>query len=164
MKKKNLIFILVIIAIIILVIFIKNKTNNVENKIEENINIEEIKENVIPAEYIQTLEDGTLRNNSEKLKENKKIDGLETTRILITAKEETTIMMLDIKNISKDMKGNKEVTLLMKDKEGNEIGKIGVFISEIKPNDSITLELNTSKNFINTYDFEILDQKLLIND
>lgn len=162
MKNKKIIFILVIISIIILIIFVKNKMNKTENETTENINIEKIQEEVKLLEYVQTLEDGTLKNNSEKLKENKEFGGLEIKRILITGKDNEATMVIDIQNISTQVKEDKEVTLIMKDKDGNEIGKMGVNILKLQPKQASTLEFKMSLNFINTYDFEILDKKLAL--
>lgn len=162
MRNSKFMVMLFIIAFIILIIFIKNKPNKTQDEIEENMNIEEIQEEVKLAEYVETLEDGTLKNNSEKLKENKQFDGLEMTRILLTGKDNEMTMLIDIKNTTTETKENKELTLVMKDKDGNEIGKIGVTASKLQPKQALTLELKTGLNFINTYDFEILDKKLTL--
>lgn len=153
MKRKTLIWIFVILTLLISIILIKN-INKDKTEMEEKI-----EENMI-ENYIVTLEDGTLKNNSEKLKTKKEFNGFQIYNIRITSKDNETKVMFDISNISKVNKNEKNVTFLMRDKEENEIGRIGIKLPELEINNTATLELSLSDNFIETYDIEILDEEI----
>mgnify|MGYP001032292284 CR=1 FL=1 len=79
-SKKNLILLLIVILVIIIMIFFvvmsrkgKNTNENVVGNNETNVIDQEGK-----MQFYEELEDGTKINTSEKLKETKTLNGLET--------------------------------------------------------------------------------------
>lgn len=144
---------ILLVLIIMIAIFFNNRRNS--NLPEMGI-IEDPKE-VIPAYYVETLENGNLENVSEKLKEIKEIDDLKISNIQIMSRNQMTVMNINLKNTSNQERGDKNVTFVMKDEKGNEIGKIDLYIKKIEAGQSIGVEINTDFSLINTYDFSILE-------
>ena len=163
MKNKTLGIIILVIGIVLL--FICIILRNIK-KPEENLE-QEPQNEVELSEYVETLEDGTIKNNSEELKKEKQFGNYTISNIAITAKEnenEDATITLNIKNNSQQEQVEKDITLVMKDKEGKEIAQIGLHLVNIEANGIRSLEIGTIYEVINTYDFEILDQALTIGE
>lgn len=156
MKNKKYIIVLIIILVVLAGVLIKNRQHS---NVPEMELIEETKE-VIPADYVQILDDGSLKNDSEKLKENKEIDELKISNIGITGKNDEAVLTINIENTSQQAGGDKDVIFVMKDKQENEIGKIALHVNKIEARKGATLEINTEFSLINTYDFEIVEGTL----
>lgn len=152
-SEKRLILILVIITIIVTAIYfvIKNK-----NKIEEldgnNSNTQMQNQS---QENISILEDGTKLNISNKIKETKKIDGLEFTDMEITEKDNVTVILANIKNTTNEIKGNYPINIKVVDKDSKEIISISGYVGEVKPNQLITFNASATFDFSNAYDIII---------
>ena len=158
MKNKTLGIIILVIGIVLL--FICIILRNIK-KPEENLE-QEPQNEVELSEYVETLEDGTIKNNSEKLQEEKQFENFIISNIKLTAKEneEDATLMINVKNTSQKEEGDKNIIFVMKDKEGKEIAQIGVYLTKIEAKGVRTLEIETIHDVINTYDFEIIDEKL----
>lgn len=154
MKRKSWIWILVTLILLISITSLIKNIKKDRTEISENI-----EKNII-EDYILTLEDGTLKNNSEKLKSKKEFNGFQIYNIRITSKDNETKVMFDVINISKVNKNEENVTFVMNDKEENEIGRVGIKLPKLEINKTATLELNLSDDFIKTYDIEILDEEI----
>ncbi|MFR8234263.1 MAG: hypothetical protein ACLVA2_07700 [Clostridia bacterium] len=150
-SEKRLILILVIITIIVTAIYfvVKNKTNELDG----NNNNTEIQNQ--SQENISILEDGTKLNISNKIKETKKIDGLEFTDMEITEKDNVTVILANIKNTTNEIKGNYPINIKVVDKDSKEIITISGYIGEVKPNQSITFNASATFDFSNAYDIII---------
>lgn len=173
--KKNMWIYLGVIIILITIIFLilkftkkkeefKNISENSLSNNEKNVNEELLQETekVIPAEYIEKLEDGTLKNSSEKLEEVKEIDKIKLYNIEMTAKDNETIMTIDLLNTTNYTKEEKEITLVLKDKEGEELGEVGLPISKMEAGEGLTMEIELDLKLINTYSIEIKDEPLTL--
>ena len=116
-KEKRLIAILVVITIILIIVAIvrdnAKKDKEKEEKQEEN--------QVVQEEYVQLLEDGTKFNTSNKLKETKIIEGMELTNIQLTEKDNETLLLGTLTNVSDTTQGGYLVDVKIVDREGNEI-------------------------------------------
>ena len=158
-NKKILIGILLLIVIIVIAIIFISVRKPKENLEQEPQNEVEL------SEYVETLEDGTIKNNSEELKKEKQFGNYTISNIRLTAKEnEDATITLNIKNNSQQDQVEKDITLVMKDKEEKEIAQIGLHLVNIEAKGVRTLEIGTIYEVINTYDFEILDQALSIEE
>lgn len=106
-------------------------------------------------EYVQTLEDGTKLNISQKLSETKTIDGLEITEIQLTEKGNTTQLLGTITNKTDETKPASIITITFLDKQGNEITSIKPYIKELKPGENTPLNASTTFDYTNAYDIKI---------
>lgn len=152
-SEKRLILILVIITIIVISIYFIMKNNNKTEELGGNNNNSQIQEQ--GKENFSVLEDGTKLNISEKIKETKKIDGLEFADIEITEKDNVTVILANVKNIAKDIKKDYIVDIKVVDKNGNEITSLSGYIGEIKPNETISFKTSATFDFANAYDIFI---------
>ena len=139
MKKneKRMIVMIIIIGIIIIggLLIWKNATKKSENKQEENQVVEK---------YVEVLEDGTKLNTSNKLKEVKKvegIEGLEIGNIQLTYQEGRAIVLGDIKNTSSRDVGLTVIELTLYDDSNKVIDTIEGFVSPVKSGETVQLNM-----------------------
>ncbi len=154
-KSKFLIIFIVVIVFIISLWIIVYKKGNQKTK-EETI---EEKQDVVLADYIEHLENGTLSNTSEKLKESKEIEGIKIDNIKITSEDITkdkVALIFNIENISNVAIGEKEVALIMYNFEHNEIGRAEVGLPNLNVSQIVTIQLDVTAEFINTYDISVV--------
>ena len=159
MKKKYVLIIILLIIIIVSCIGIvikSNQKNNDDKQNGENLNEITIEGNVI------AINENMIMVDSEKLKEKRTIGNLTVNEIRITSQDKDLSMTLSITNETEKTQGNKDITIIAKKKNGEEIGKIALNIGEIMANNTIAVELKIGYEYINTYDIEILDQPLLM--
>ena len=102
------------------------------------------------------LSDGTKLNTSDKLHETKTFDGMEISDFQLTENDNVTLLLGTVTNTSSTTKGGYPVSLIIKDKEGNEIITIAAYISELDPGESTQLSTSATFDYANAYDFEIV--------
>lgn len=151
-EEKRMIGILILITIVVIIVGIVMSINK-GKKQEEGNNV--VGENKVAEEFVDLREDGTKVNTSNKLHETKTYDGLEIGKLQLTMKNNVSLILGEIKNVSDTARGEYPVSLVILDKEGNEIITIGAYIQKLEPGQ--TAELNTSAtfDFANAYDFRI---------
>lgn len=146
-KKRIIILLIVIVLIIVISVVLINiiKTNKKSGKSENEI-------------YVEVLEDGTKRNTSNKLKENKKFNDLQISNITIEEKNNQTILKTDVTNLTNTNQGDYAIYIILKDDQGNEIKKIAGYLDHMNPHEKTELNIKTSYDFANVYDFAIEKQ------
>ncbi len=151
MKKneKRLVLILIVIAIIIIAVLVKvkNKDNKPGGNGDGN--------NGANEEFVQILEDGTKLNVSDKLSETKTFSNYEVSNIQLTEQDGQSLILADVKNIGNEKAGIVLVDIILLDKDGNEIVKIGGIIGETEPGQTVQLNAAATVDFANAYDFRI---------
>ena len=154
-KKKGIRvidIIVLIIVIIISLIVIKNiiqHSNNGENRTQTNsVQTEQEK-------YTKVLEDETKLNTSEKLKEDKKLDGLEVKDIQLTYKNGVTNLLATIENTTQTKTEMQNVEIVLIDEKGEELYKMIGIIEEIEAGEKTQLNCSITADFSNVYDFKI---------
>lgn len=155
MKKNEKIIIVALVVITIIVIIIAIVRGN-SNKKEETKNIGTGEQTAInQEEFLSVLEDGTKINTSQKLKETKKIEGMEISNLQITEKDDVTVLLGTITNTSETTQGGYTVEIKILDKQGEEMTTVSAYIGTLEPGK--TTQLNTSKtfNYANAYDLSI---------
>lgn len=158
MKKslKIIIILLIIIAIIVSVFFFLTRFS--KQKISENnIGIENvhISEGNVENEFVTILEDGTRLNTSNKLKEAKKFEGFEISDLQLTEKDNITLLLGTITNVSQTKQGGYSINVTFIDKSGNELTTIAAIIGELEPGESDQFSTNVMFDYSNSYDFII---------
>ena len=146
-SEKRVILIVLIITIIVITILsiIKNMQNKEERKID-NSNEQKVQSKV------SVLEDGTKMNTSKKIKEKKYCDGLEFTDIEITEKDNVTIVLANVKNVTNESKKDYPIKLKIIDENSEEIISISGYIGQIKPGETIKFKTSSTFDFSNAYD------------
>lgn len=147
-KEKQMIAILVAITIIVIIIAIALNKGKKEEGEEENTTVKE--------EFVDVLEDGTKLNTSNKLQETKKIDGMEITNFQLTEKDNVTLLLGTVTNVSDTTKGGYPVNVKVIDKQGNEIITIDAFLGPLEPGRSTQFSTSATFDYANAYDFSVI--------
>ena len=149
MKKneKRMILIIILVGVVIVGGLLFAKNANKEGKKEVVNKVEE--------QYVQVLEDGTKLNNSNKLSETKKIDGMEITGIQLAHQDGVSRVIATVTNKTNQDKGLTRVTLTLLDNKNNVLEKVNGLISPVKAGESVQLNIGLSADYANAYDFKI---------
>lgn len=158
MKKSIKVMIILLIIAVIVVSVILCLTRFSKKEIPEN-NVEsenaQISENTTEDEFIKVLEDGTKLNTSSKLKEIKRFEGLEISNLQLTEKDNITLLLGTVTNVSQSKQGGYPINVTFIDKNGNELTTIAAIIGELEPGESDQFSTNVMFNYSNAYDFTI---------
>lgn len=148
-KEKKMIMIITIIGTIVIggILLIKNIT-----KEKEGTKGEEPQES---EQYVGILEDGTKLNKSNKLKETKKIEGMEITGIQLTNQNGVSRIIGTVTN-----KTNKDIELtpikiILYDDKKNILEEVNGLISPMKVGESVQLNVGITADYANAYDLKI---------
>lgn len=147
-NEKRTIAILVAITIIVIVIAIVISNNGKKNG-------EKTAENTKQEGMTQLLEDGTILNNSDKLHETKKIEGMEISNIQLTENETETLLIGTITNTSTTEQGGYVTLIKMIDEQGNEITTMEAYLGKLKPEKSMKFSTSAKFDSYKVYDFII---------
>lgn len=160
-REKIYIFIIIILLIIISILTIiinKQKERQNTNEATQDIAQEENSINRIieePKEYVKTLQSGIKKNENDKIKEEKTVQGLIIKNISLTSDGNDTTFSADVKNINKYNQQLKlKITLLKED--GTEWMTFNGIVS--KTDDETLGKINTkisNSDFTNAYDVKI---------
>ena len=147
MKMLGMIILIgvIVIGIIWLIVGGKNKE---ENKETEQNQVEQ-------EEYVQVLEDGTKYNKSDKLKENKKLGGLEIGNIQLTHQNGMSVLLANVTNTTEKAVDVTRIRLKLYDDKGNVLEELDGLISPLKAGESTQLNMGVSADYANAYDFTI---------
>ena len=140
----------ILVAITAVVIIIAIMMN--VNKSKEGTTEKEMKQT---ESTISLFDDGTTLNNSAKLQETKKLEGMEISQIQLTQKNGETQLLATITNTSSADQGDYPVIVKMLDKEGKEVGTMNGYIGKIKSQNSIKFSTEATLDSSNVYDFII---------
>ncbi len=153
-RKRKIVMIgaLGIILLLIILIIIQVVGRNKKEEIPKG------ETGIQDEKYVEKLEDGTRKNTSSKLKENKEFNGLIIKNIEITEKGNETEVVADIENTKNVPEGDYGIYLKIKNDKGEEIKQIAGYISYIEGKGTSKLRIKTSYDFANAYDFEIVKQ------
>lgn len=163
-KKTNLGPIIVVSVILIagiaaITIIAKNQINKKGNVSNTNGSGEQ-QVNAVVEEFVATTEDDTKMNTSSNLKEEKDYKGLKISNIQLTTKNNDTVLLADVENISgKDISTFVQFDVTFTDKEGKELGTIPSIVLPLKSGEKSQLNSSTTGDFANAYNFTIKDHK-----
>ncbi len=163
-KKTNLGPIIVVGVILIagiaaITIIAKNQINKKGNVSNTNGSGEQ-QVNAVVEEFVATTEDDTKMNTSSNLKEEKDYKGLKISNIQLTTKNNDTVLLADVENISgKDISTFVQFDVTFTDKEGKELGTIPSIVLPLKSGEKSQLNSSTTGDFANAYNFTIKDHK-----
>jgi len=152
-KKENRILIILALLLIGIIIFVINK--NKDNDVNSNNNTLSLTENKI-EEFVEVLDDGTKVNTSTKLRETKTVEGLTVGNISFAYKNEKSQVIADVVNNTNSRTPLMEVTIILFDKNGKEISKMNGLIGKLEPGETTQLDMGTTADVSNAYDFIIV--------
>ena len=153
MKNKKLVILLAIVLVIILgvaIYFAIPKNNNNAQKDQKQysqINLENT-ENA-------KVEDGKKINTSEKLLQNKTIDGINIKDIKLVAENETTTLTATVENKSQKKINAGKITINFTNSNGEIYAKLNSYIGDIDIGKTGNINASTTRDLANAYDFTI---------
>ena len=155
MKAKELMVVLTII-IILLIVIIVGASGKKENKVdlEQKPEVGEIEENKA-EEFVEVKIDGTKVNTSNELSKTKTIEGLEISNIRLTENGNVSQLIADVKNPTNKTLGDFAVNIIIIDKTGKELAKIGGYIDKVEAGETVQLNSSVTVDVANAYDFKI---------
>ncbi len=156
MKKNEKIFIGILILIIVIVIIVGVTRKNKRNDIANNNNA--VQENIVKEEYVEILEDGTKLNTSETLSKAKKLGTLEFTNIQLTNRNGQTVLLADVKNTGTTRTEMQLVDVIILDKNGKELGKVGGIVSPLESGNTTQFNTSMTVDYANAYDFKVVSK------
>ena len=146
-KEKKMILILVLISIVIIaIVFGVTRGKGSKNNTVQNVD---------QGEFTKVEADGTIVNTSEKLKEEKDQSGFTITNINFVKKGDETTLSARITNNTGADQGSFFGKIILLDKNGNELGRIPVMVSETKAGEAIDIEASITESYANAYDFKL---------
>lgn len=152
-EEKRMVGILILITIVVIIIGIVMSINKGKKQKEGN-NVA-VEENKVVEEFVDLREDGTKVNTSNKLHETKSFDGFEIGNLQLKMKDNVSLILGEVKNVSNTARGDYPIDLIILDKQGNEIITIGAYIQELQPGQSAEFNTSATFDFANAYDFKI---------
>ncbi len=158
MKKNEKIFIWILILIIVIVIIVGLTRKNKRNETANNNNNNPAQENIVKEEYVEVLQDGTKLNKSETLSKAKKLGTLEFTNIQLTNKDGKTVLLADVKNTGTVRTEMQLVDVIILDKSGKELGKVGGIISPLESGKTTQFNTSMTVDYANAYDFKVVSK------
>ena len=178
-KKENksqgtsvLIIMIIVLLILIGVLFIRKKVIQSNSEEQEKlsseqsnaIDNEEDDDSVITAveeedkEFVSKQDDGSQLNTSNKLKEERKLDGLEISNITLRENGGITTLLADVKNTTGAATPQKNVKVTLLDKEGNNIIDLSGIIDAMESGETVKLNVSVTSDLSNAYDFTISNE------
>ena len=157
MKAKELMIVLGIIIVLLIVIIVAVNVNKGKEDEEtpQTPAVGVTEENEV-EEFVEVQEDGSKVNTSEELKKTKTIDGLEISNIRLVENNNVSQVVADVTNPTNGTLGDFPVEIIVLDKEGNEITRIGGYIDRVNAGETVELNASATSDFANAYDFEIV--------
>ena len=149
-KEKKMILILIIVSILIIgVIWLLTRPKDETNSNKETNN------SAAQGEYTKVEEDGTIVNTSEKLKEDKEMQGFELTNIEFKEKNGETILSARVTNKTGETQETFIGNIVLLDKKNNEIGRIPVRISTMEAGEVRDIEATITESYANAFNFKL---------
>ena len=147
-EKKMLIILIIVSIIIIGLIFLVTRQGKNEKAEQNDLPVEE---------FVDVLEDGTKLNNSTKLNQTKIYNGLKFTNVQLTEKDSKTELIADVINESGNDVDVMLFNIILYDKNGNEIVKLGGITSPMKAGEKTQFSTSSTLDYANAYDFKIVE-------
>ena len=113
-EKRMILILLIILAIVIIAVVVGKNKGNKENT----------EKNQVKEEFVQVQEDGTKVNISSKLAETKTVGAYKIGNIQLTTKDNQSILLADVENVSSSATEMKMIEITLLDKEGNALEKV----------------------------------------
>lgn len=147
-KEKQGLLILIIVAIVIIaIIWFATRPKDKQPEVSGT--------NPAQGEFTKVEADGTITNTSEKLKEDKTMEGFKVTDITFKEQNGETILTASITNQTNSAQEGFFGKIVLLDKEGNEIGRIPIMVSETQNGETIDVEATITESYANAYNFRL---------
>ena len=144
-EKRMILILLIILDIVIIAVVVGKNKGNKENT----------DENQVKEEFVQVQEDGTKVNISSKLAETKTVGAYKIGNIQLTTKDNQSILLADVENVSSSATEMKMIEITLLDKEGNTLEKVPGVVKQLQPGETAQLNAGITEDYANSYDFKV---------
>lgn len=144
-EKRMILILLIILAIVIIVVVVGKNKGNKENT----------EKNQVKEEFVQVQEDGTKVNISSKLAETKTVGAYKIGNIQLTTKDNQSILLADVENVSSSATEMKMIEITLLDKEGNTLETVPGVVKQLQPGETAQLNAGITDDYANSYDFKV---------
>ena len=148
--NKNGVTLVALVVTIIGIILITTLSQNSKKTKEEELNQNQSSSQ---ESYVEEIEDGIKINKSTKLNEAKEIDGLQISNIQLTTEGGMTTLLADVTNNSGAKTPVKQIEITLVREDGSEIAKITGIINELEVGATTQLNISTTSDYVEAYDF-----------
>ena len=149
-KNYKPVIAIIVIIVIIVIVLIGIKIQKEEQNGRQVGNL---------GEFVEMLADGTKQNKSEKLKETKKLEGLEIKNINIRTNKTGTNIIADVTNTTKERVEGFEIEVIVYDKDRNILTRLNGYMNSIEAGKTSEWRISTSSDCSNAYDIAITRQE-----
>ncbi len=150
-EEKRMIAIIIIIGIIIVVGLLIWKNTKAKRLQSEKVELQ----NTIVEKNTNVLEDGTKLNKSDKLKQTKKLNGMEISQIQLTYKDGQSILIATVTNTTNKDIDLTPIKVTLYDDQNNILEQMNGLISPVKAGESVQLNMGIGIDHSNAYDLTI---------
>ena len=140
-----ILILLIILAIVIIAVVVGKNKGNKENT----------EKNQVKEEFVQVQEDGTKVNISSKLAETKTVGAYKIGNIQLTTKDNQSILLADVENVSSSATEMKMIEITLLDKEGNTLETVPGVVKQLQPGETAQLNAGITDDYANSYDFKV---------
>jgi hypothetical protein len=144
-EKRMILILLIILAIVIIAVVVGKNKGNKENT----------EKNQVKEEFVQVQEDGTKVNISSKLAETKTVGAYKIGNIQLTTKDNQSILLADVENVSSSATEMKMIEITLLDKEGNTLETVPGVVKQLQPGETAQLNAGITDDYANSYDFKV---------
>lgn len=150
MKRQNFIAVIALIAVIVIAAIIM--VNKIGGNKEDGTKVENT---VKQEEFTIESANGDKVNTSEALKKERNELGYKVSNITLQRQNAQTIFKLQLTNEGSTDKKGQLVDIVFIGKNGEEEARMGLYIRDIKAEESITTQATINNDFTNVYDFKL---------
>lgn len=162
MKKKNNILKIILIIVVVLllavaIVFLVKKfvsNNDINNEIINNTPVEH-NLNELKFDKYTKVENGVIKNISEKVKEEKVVDEFTITDYELTYERGTRLVGTVKNNSNKNITERTKVTIKFLDDTGAELGYMIGSIPPVDAGDTVQINTTTTTEIMNVYDVKV---------
>ena len=151
-NEKRLILILLLLLIVVIIIKLRAGAKPSTN--------EPTQTNTTTEEFVQLLEDGTKLNTSQTLQQAKQLGNLQFTNIQLTNQNGQSVLLAEVKNMGTTATELQLIDIIILDKNGEQLGKVGGIVTPLEPNESTQFNTSMTRDYANAYDFQVVEKEV----
>ena len=152
-EKKGILILIVAVAIILVIVWaVVRGKNGSAGEGQQASQGGKTKQ----TEVVQTLDDGSSVNVSNKLNADREAYGYEIKNIKFTEKGGETTLTADVTNKTGSDQPGFLIDIVLLDKSGKELSRIPGIIVETQAGETIGLRAEITENYVNAYDLKIV--------
>ena len=152
-KKKIILLGTAVLIAFIIFVGVRGKEDSKETVAQQTE--QEVVQTATTDSITKKESDGTVVNTSQKLNENKEIDGFAITNIKFTKKNGETQLVADVTNKTQIAQKGFLADVVLYDASGKEMSRIPASITPTQVGETIEIIASITEDYIGAYDFKL---------